>query len=76
MKQKKRIVMLVILLRSCMHAYKHVGLNRFFIIRCKEELVDFLIKHGVLISIITCDKCNNDLNINKETLFFTTIDDL
>jgi len=42
----------------------------FYIIRCKEELVDFLIKHGILISTITFDKCGNDLNIIKETLVF------
>jgi len=48
-----------------------LGLIDFsYIIRCKEELVDFLIKHGILMSTITCDKCGNDLNINKETLVF------
>jgi len=40
------------------------------IIRCREELVDFLIKHGVLTFTITCDKCGNDININKKTLVF------
>jgi len=36
----------------------------------EEQLVDFLIQHGVVPSIINCDKCNNEINIHKETLLF------
>jgi len=42
--------------------YEYNMCTYIHIIRCKEELVDFLIKHGVLTSTITCDKCSNDLN--------------
>jgi len=70
MKQKKRI-MLLLLLRSTCTLISMLSLIDFsYIIRCKGELVDFLIKHGVLISTITCDKCGNNVNINKETLVF------
>jgi len=70
MKQKK-CIMLLLLLRSARTLVSMLSLIDFsYIIRCREELVDFLIKHGVLISTITCDKCGNVLNINKETLVF------
>jgi len=63
--------MLLLLLRSARTLVSMLSLIDFsYIIRCREELVDFLIKHGVLISTITCDKCGNVLNINKETLLF------
>jgi len=70
MKQKKRI-MLLLLRSACTHVISMLGLIDFsYIIKCKEELVDFLIKHGVIICTITCGKCRNELNINKETLLF------
>lgn len=36
----------------------------------KSDLVDFLIRHGVLPSVINCEKCGNELHIDKETLLF------
>ncbi|KYN06977.1 hypothetical protein ALC62_02062 [Cyphomyrmex costatus] len=34
----------------------------------RDQLIDFLIQHGVLPSIINCEKCENKIHINKETL--------
>jgi len=45
-------------------------MNFTILISRKEELIDFLIEHGVLASTITCSKCGNNINIDKETLFF------
>nr|XP_012235852.1 PREDICTED: uncharacterized protein LOC105680022 [Linepithema humile] len=36
----------------------------------KERLVDFLIQHGILACTITCSKCGNNVNIDKETLSY------
>lgn len=36
----------------------------------REELIDFLIQHGVLPSKINCENCGVELTINKETLLF------
>jgi len=36
----------------------------------KEKLINFLIEHGVLTHTITCSKCGNDVDINKETLMY------
>jgi len=36
----------------------------------REKLINFLIKHKVLNDTIKCDKCGNDVNINKETLIY------
>jgi len=48
-----------------------LGLMDFTIlISRREDLIDFLIEHGVLASTITCSKCGNNINIDKETLFF------
>jgi len=54
----------LLLLRSACTLVSMLSLIDFsYIIRCREELVDFLIKLGVLISTITCNKCGNVLNI-------------
>lgn len=37
---------------------------------CNEQLIDFLIQHGVLAASIKCSICNNNININKETLMY------
>jgi len=37
----------------------------------EEQLVNFLIQHNVLPSIINCEKCDNKLNINKKTLLLS-----
>jgi len=56
-----------------------LGLMDFTIlISRKEELIDFLIEHGVLASTITCSKCGNNINIVKKNIIFslpTTADD-
>ena len=36
----------------------------------KEKLIDFLIKHGVLAPTIKCNMCGNDINIDKDTLWY------
>jgi len=41
-----------------------------YLTRCKEKLIDFLIQNVVLTNTIKCGKCNNDININKETLIY------
>jgi len=75
LKQKKSIMLLftcylLLLHRACTLASMLSLIDFSYTIRCREELVDFLIKHGVLTSTITCDKCGSDLSINKETLVF------
>ena len=40
------------------------------LIHSKEKLVDFLIEHGVLANTITCSKCGNNIDIDKETLWY------
>ena len=35
-----------------------------------KELIDFLIYHGVLASTIKCSQCENDINIDKQTLMY------
>jgi len=35
-----------------------------------QKLIDFLIQHNVLKSVIKCSKCGNDVHINKETLIY------
>jgi len=42
----------------------------FIQLMAKGELVDFLIQHNVLPSVIKCEKYVNELNINKKTLLF------
>lgn len=39
-------------------------------IYCHEELIDFLLRHGVILQTNKCRNCGNIMNINKETLMF------
>jgi len=35
-----------------------------------QKLIDFLIQHNVLKSVIKCSECGNDVHINKKTLIY------
>lgn len=39
----------------------------------QEKLIDFLIQHGVLTLTIKCSQCDNNININKETLMYRCV---
>jgi len=60
-----------VIVNATINTSQKILLFEFIQLMAKEEqLVDFLIQHGVLPSVINCEKCNNEINIDKKTLLF------